>query len=519
VKASAKAAIGVVAVSVAALLALSGGSTENPRTPAALPGLPAPFLTTAVLGNGGLSAGIDAYGDIVDLRDGPGGRAMIDNSYRRQVAGTVPAATGVLPMVSAPGERLRPLWEADSVVQHYRPATNVLRTTAAIAAATATFECAVTTGELGCVTSVGGTGPPLGVGFGRHLEAGADRVHLDDGVAARIVFRAAHSDRAWLARARPLGPDAPAWARRMYGRSLLVLRSATDRRTGAVVAGARDGWAYVWPRDAGATILALAAAGYRHEAGLAAAFLSRLDLEAAARFDAAGGAPVEGREAQGDAAGWTLAAIEAAGIRLTAARRRLISDYAWRERADYQERSPGQYVGNALAGGTPLGRSELTRSIDEPDSGADSAAAWAVRPFPQPPLFAAAIRSLQPLLAQAGRFGIVPSEDWGERDPWSAPTAWSAWSLAALGHRGAALALLADLRRAATPAGLLPERVDADTGVPRSTTPLTWSHAFTVLALRELWPGSVLKAPAPRRSPPREKQRTPGPSGRTRSSF
>jgi GH15 family glucan-1,4-alpha-glucosidase len=86
------------------------------------------------------------------------------------------------------------------------------------------------------------------------------------------------------------------------------------------------------------------------------------------------------------------------------------------------------------------------------------------------------------------RFGIVPSEDWPGTDPWTAPTAWSAWSLAALGERGPALRLLDDLRRAAVPTGGLPERVDAHTGVPRSTTPLAWSHAFAILALRQLWP-------------------------------
>jgi GH15 family glucan-1,4-alpha-glucosidase len=50
------------------------------------------------------------------------------------------------------------------------------------------------------------------------------------------------------------------------------------------------------------------------------------------------------------------------------------------------------------------------------------------------------------------------------------------------------LELLTDLRRAATPAGSLPERVGVHTGIPTSTTPLLWSSAFTVLALRELWP-------------------------------
>jgi GH15 family glucan-1,4-alpha-glucosidase len=96
---------------------------------------------------------------------------------------------------------------------------------------------------------------------------------------------------------------------------------------------------------------------------------------------------------------------------------------------------------------------------------------------------------LNALVAEATPYGITPGEGWdGGADPWSAPTAWSAWSLAALGKRRQALQLLRALRRSATPAGTLPERVDLKTGVPRSTTPLAWSHAFTILALRELWP-------------------------------
>ena len=45
------------------------------------------------------------------------------------------------------------------------------------------------------------------------------------------------------------------------------------------------------------------------------------------------------------------------------------------------------------------------------------------------------------------------------------------------------------LRRSATPAGTLPERVDAETGIPHSTTPLAWSHAFAILALHARYPG------------------------------
>ncbi|HWA53796.1 MAG TPA: glycoside hydrolase family 15 protein, partial [Solirubrobacterales bacterium] len=84
--------------------------------------------------------------------------------------------------------------------------------------------------------------------------------------------RAIRARPAWLARARPLAAGAPAWARRMYRRSLLVLHGLTDR-DGAVIAGAREGWAYVWPRDAGTAAIAFAAAGYRSEARRVARFL------------------------------------------------------------------------------------------------------------------------------------------------------------------------------------------------------------------------------------------------------
>lgn len=125
----------------------------------------------------------------------------------------------------------------------------------------------------------------------------------------------------------------------------------------------------------------------------------------------------------------------------------------------------------------------------DPGSGLDSAAGWAVRPFRLTALYPAAERTLLRLVAQGTRYGITPGEGWGGGDdPWTAPTAWSAWALAGLGDRGAALELLADLRRAATTAGDLPERVGVRTGIPTSTTPLLWSSAFAVLALRELWP-------------------------------
>ena len=564
------------------LAAVSGGSSADPRTPPPLPGLPPPFLGTGVAGDGGLTAAVDSYGDVVDLRaPGPAGLALIDNPAARQAAGTVAADTGIVPRVRIGGGRALPFWRADSVAQRYLEGTSVVRTTAWFGRTRVVALVAAAGRRLAMTVRVRGGGGERGSERGRapadphfqRRQAPRIAVGVDtDGAACRsaidggtlglicmrsavpltprflasqppgivlayrpgedpfvvatqaILARAAASDRAWLARAQPLGAGAPAWARSMYRRSLLVLRALTDSHSGAVAAGAREGWAYVWPRDAGTTALAFAAAGYRQEARHVARFLLGLDLGAAARFEG-DGAPVPGRAAQGDAAGWVGVAAKAAGLPAA------VPHLTWRDRADYQEGEAGDYLGNAIAAaaaseqtadapGAPTYRERpgygerpgrlrafaaprgLVRSAADPTSGLDSAAAWAVRPFPQPALFPAVRRTLLRLAGDGGRFGITPGEAWPGTDPWTAPTAWSAWALAALAQharragtaspagaeRRAALRLLGDLRRAATPAGDLPERVDAHTGVPRSTTPLAWPHAFAVLALRQLWP-------------------------------
>jgi glucoamylase len=503
----------MVAVLAAGALLVSGGSGADPRTPRGLPGLPPPFLGTAVVGSGGLTAAIDAYGDVVDLRLGPAGRALIDNPSDRQAVGTVPADTGIVPWVRIDGRAARPLWRADSIAQRYRPGTDVLVTTARFGSTRVRIVYAGAGSRLVCMA-----GPDGGasVSFRSAEPAAAERLSCSDGQARQLIESAASADRRWLIRARPLAADAPAWAVSMYKRSLLVLRSLTDRRTGAVAAGAREGWAYVWPRDAATAALAYAAAGYRAEAVRVTRFLLGLDLEDAARFHG-DGSPVPGRGAQGDAIGWVAAASQVAGL-IGSARHtaRILSGaptLSWRDRADYQEGESGDYLANALASAadvsefdrhiwgessdTPIGAG-LVRAAGDPASGLDSAAAWAIEPFPRPSLYGAARRTMLRLVRQGTRFGITPGEAWPGEDPWSAPTAWTAWSLAALARREAgrrartdrraALHLLADLRRATTPAGTLPERVDAQTGISRSTTPLAWSHAFAVLALQELWP-------------------------------
>jgi hypothetical protein len=490
-------ALALVVAAGAAVAFVSGGTGADPRTPPALPGLPPPFLGTAVVGSGGLTAAIDAYGNVVDLRvPGPAGRALIDNPADRQANGVVAAGTGVTPRVRIGGASL-PFWRADSVEQRYRRGTNVLVVEASFGSRTARVVYAARESVLACLTR---TGDDKRVALTSDEPSASAWVRCDGRRAERVVQEAERADRRWLSRAQPLGPAAPGWADAMFRRSLLTLRALTDRRTGAVAAGARDGWAYVWPRDAGAVALALAAAGYEADARRIAQFLLGVDLGAAARFHG-DGSPVAGRDAQGDASGWARVAARAAGLTVPG------QALPWRDRADYQERDPGNYLANAIAGSqhggieaSPYGtkgsrRQEAWREfrdggglVRRPGAGLESAAAWAVRPFPLPALFPAVRRTLHRLGEEQTRFGIVPSQDWDGVDPWTAPTAWSAWSLAALGERRGALRLMAALRRAAIPSGALPERVDARTGIPRSTTPLAWSHAFAVLVLRELWP-------------------------------
>ncbi|HEY2716194.1 MAG TPA: hypothetical protein VGI73_08235, partial [Solirubrobacterales bacterium] len=90
----ARAALLIAVAAAVALILVSGGSDADPRTPPALPGLPPPFLGTAVSGDGRLTAAVDAYGDVVDLRPGPAGPALVENPAARQAAGTIPVETG-----------------------------------------------------------------------------------------------------------------------------------------------------------------------------------------------------------------------------------------------------------------------------------------------------------------------------------------------------------------------------------------------------------------------------------------
>ncbi len=260
-----------------------------------------------------------------------------------------------------------------------------------------------------------------------------------------------------------------------------MLVALTDPHSGAMIAGERDGWNYVWPRDAGAGALALEAAGLRPEARRVAGFLAGLDVDAAARFYPDGDR-VPGRTAAGDGEGWIETTADSHG------------PLDWRDRQDYGENVTGDLLGNAIAAGAPAAeiRSDFVtpRGLvrEEGSDDLDSAAAWAVTVFPSRGLRGAARETLLSLARESTPYGIPPIEGWTPGEVWTAPTAWSAWALVELGETRAADRLLAELHRAETPQGTLPERVNAESGGPTSTTPLGWSHAFAILALRARYP-------------------------------
>lgn len=305
-------------------------------------------------------------------------------------------------------------------------------------------------------------------------------------------------------RIRPLGPGAPPWARRMYMDSIRVLLVLTDPDSGAQLAGAREGWDRVWPRDAAAGAIAMQAAGLHLEASKVAGYLEGLELDRAAQFEA-DGEPIPGRGPAGDAEGWVAAAVRAVGHGAESGEPGSGApgtEVDWEGRQDYGENIEGDLLGNAIAAGAPadeiLDRFMTPRGLARVAGGEalDSAAAWAVVPFhrvdanePAARWLRGAVRTtLLNIAGEAGRFGIIPAEGWKYDDGWTAPTAWTAAALAELGETKAADRMLRALRAASTDAGMLPERVDSGTGEPLSTTPLAWSHAWAILALRARYP-------------------------------
>jgi len=121
---------------------------------------------------------------------------------------------------------------------------------------------------------------------------------------------AEQADREWL-RAGTV-PGDTASSRAMATRALLDLRLDV-RPNGAVVAGWRPGWDYVWPRDSSWVAVALAQTGHPAMAYRILRFLQRMQPDNgiwAARYLPDGSGPVlDGRPAQLDADGWVPWAV------------------------------------------------------------------------------------------------------------------------------------------------------------------------------------------------------------------
>jgi glucoamylase len=121
---------------------------------------------------------------------------------------------------------------------------------------------------------------------------------------------AERADRDWLRAG--LVPGVTAAQRSMATRALLDLRLAV-RPNGAVVAGWRPGWAYVWPRDSSWVAVALTETGHPAMAYQILRFLQRMQAENgiwAARYLPDGSGPVrDGRPAELDADGWVPWAV------------------------------------------------------------------------------------------------------------------------------------------------------------------------------------------------------------------
>jgi glucoamylase len=130
---------------------------------------------------------------------------------------------------------------------------------------------------------------------------------LDQSACAAVAEQA---DREWL-RAGTVPGDTAAW-RSMATRALLDLRLDV-RPDGAVVAGWRSGWDYVWPRDSSWVAVALARTGHPAMAYRILRFLQRMQPGNgiwAARYLPDGSGPVlDGRPAELDADGWVPWAV------------------------------------------------------------------------------------------------------------------------------------------------------------------------------------------------------------------
>jgi hypothetical protein len=362
-----------------------------------------------------------------------------------------------------------------------------------------------------------------------HRRAGTETPPYDDSIA-RLASTPA------LDLALPLDP--------LSRRSLIVLKMLSDRETGAIVAGAREYWAYCWPRDAVFCAAALDVAGKHAEAERLYRFLARVqrpDGGWEARYWADGQPVRDGRLPQLDAPGlvawglWLHSALAPGGAGFArgaypVARRAAEVILATLDPAmglpgpglDANEAGPAAFTASnaaacyaglraaarlaeasgraAEAGRYRAGaeriragmerflwsaeRGRFLRAVRPESAGLDPFMFWLAWPSgmfapdeARVTATAGALRASRRLPSGWYR-GLVRSVG---SEPWLHQNGLIAAYLFAAGRREEADALASLLGRAATPFGTLPERVDARTLRPTSTTPLAWAHAMQLL--------------------------------------
>lgn len=359
-------------------------------------------------------------------------------------------------------------------------------------------------------------------------ESGLVRVPASD-PGAREAIR---ESRTWLRSGNI--PGANEAERALAERALLDLRLLT-RPNGASIAAPHPGWNYVWPRDASWAAAAFAVTGHREEARSILHFLASVQREDGtweARYHITGEPVADGRAPQLDGNGWFLwsvwfcskmgeweigrelwpAARKAAGAAAASLGRdglpppgpdywetpteepnlgtaaplltglRAASDLA---RRLGEGRAAERYAAAAVELDAAIERSFAPNGYSrtpDPESGADSAAAWLGPPFaPEDPQVRRSIEAAISGLA-ATNGGLRPGENWRFNEAWTPETAFFALSAAAGGDEVAAGRWLRWLAEHRAPTGSFPEKVAAD-GRPVSVAPLGWTGAVVLLTL------------------------------------